>query len=63
MKEYYTAQEAAEILKVTRRTVYRWIKEEKLKCNKTATGGLLIPADALLFFIGEADTAEAAEKN
>ena len=34
MQEYYTPQEIAQTLKVDIRTIYRWIREEKLKAVK-----------------------------
>ena len=34
MSEYLTIKETAELLKVTRRTVQRWIKDEKLPSIK-----------------------------
>ena len=41
-KEFYTAAEVAEICRVTVLTVYRWIKEGKIKAVKA--GGWRIPA-------------------
>lgn len=41
-KEFYTAAEVAEICRVTVLTVYRWIKEKKIKAVKA--GGWRIPA-------------------
>lgn len=34
MENYYTPQEVAEKLKVNIHTVYRWIREGKLKASK-----------------------------
>lgn len=36
--EIYTPDEVAEILQVTRRTVYGWIKDGKLKAVKVGRG-------------------------
>lgn len=36
--EIYTPEEVAEILHVTRRTVYGWIKSGKLKASKVGRG-------------------------
>ena len=47
MKDYYTADEIAEKLRVTRRTVYSYIKAGKLKGQKLEGGRkwLITPAD------------------
>lgn len=34
MENFYTPQEIAVKLKINKRTVYRWIREEKLKAYK-----------------------------
>lgn len=34
MEEYFTPQEVAEKLKVNVHTIYRWIREDKLKATK-----------------------------
>lgn len=46
----YTPKEVADILRVSRYTVYKWIKEGKVpafKLSRKGKGGLLIPADFL----------------
>lgn len=53
MQEYFTTKQAAEILKVTQRTIYRYMKSGKLEYSKTASGTIRISAPALLSFVGE----------
>jgi len=36
-EKYYTPEEVAELLKVTRRSVYTWIKEDKIAAVKVGT--------------------------
>ena len=53
MQEYYTVNEAAQLLRVQPNTVYRWIRGGKLDRVKLASGGVRISAKALLDFLGE----------
>lgn len=53
MQEYYTANEVAQLLRVHPNSVYRWIRGGKLERVKLASGGVRIPAQALLDFLGE----------
>lgn len=39
---YYTPAEVAKTLKVTRRTVYRWIDSGKLEAKKPVNGSRLL---------------------
>lgn len=55
--EYYTVQEAADLLKVTQRSVYRYIESGKLEATKTAAGTWRITNRAILLFLGEPETA------
>ncbi|UNC92397.1 helix-turn-helix domain-containing protein [Candidatus Contubernalis alkalaceticus] len=50
MQEYFTPQEVSKKLKVDVRTVYRWIKEGKLKALK-AGKGWRIPESELTHFL------------
>lgn len=45
-EKYYTPEEVAELLKVTRRSVYTWIKEDKIAAVKVGTAWR-IPESAL----------------
>lgn len=49
---YYTIREATEILKVTRMSIYRYIKSGKLEATKTKSGQVLIPEESLRNFMG-----------
>lgn len=53
----YTTEEAAALLHVTQRTVYAYIKDGKLKANKTASDTWRIPASAINAFLGVEETA------
>ena len=43
----YTPEEASELLGVTRRCVYNWIREGHLRAVRVGTKRLLLPAPAL----------------
>ena len=43
--EIYTLEEIAELLQVTRRTIYTWIKDGKLKAFKVGRGWRVSRAD------------------
>ncbi len=51
MDNFYTPAEVAEMLKTTRRTVYRWVKSGKLKSVKAGTY-VRIARDDLEAFLG-----------
>lgn len=53
MQQYYTVNEAAEYLRASRRSIYRWINEGRLEATKTATGFLRISRASLQRFLGE----------
>lgn len=47
MAELLTPNEAAQILKVDRLTIYRWIKSGRLEARRLPDGGLRIEAEEL----------------
>lgn len=50
METYYTVEEVANMLRVTKTTVYRWIYDEKLKAVKF-TSNVRIPITELNTFL------------
>ena len=40
-KQYFTPQEAADILKVERKTIYRWIKEGIIEASQSTRKGAI----------------------
>lgn len=51
-ERYYTIEEVSEMLRVSIRTVYRWIKDGALRAVQVRrSGGYRIPKDALDEFI------------
>ena len=51
VKEFYTVQEAAELLKVKPKTVLEWIKSGKIKAGKLSGKYYRIYEDQLLEFM------------
>jgi len=52
--EFYTPEEAAVKLKITRRTVYRWLREGKIKATKLGQSPLWrIPESEIRRLLGE----------
>ena len=47
IKQLYTPQEAAELLHVSRRTVYSYIKDGKLEASKLNAKRILIPEESI----------------
>ena len=47
---YYTPEQLADLLQISRRTVYLWVRERKLKAIK-AGNRVRIPADAISKFL------------
>jgi excisionase family DNA binding protein len=45
--ELVTIDEASTIVKVSRRTIYNWLKLGRLRCLRTAGGNVRIYADSL----------------
>lgn len=62
MTKYLNTREAAEVLGVTQRSVFNYLKAGKLKGTKTATGYWRIPADEVDRFLGVATTAQSGDK-
>lgn len=52
----YTIKEVQALLKVTQRTVYRYIESGKLKANKTPSGQWRVPQQSVLEFLGMTDS-------
>lgn len=46
-KRYYRPDEVAQMCRVSRRTVYRWIREKKLSIMKKPSGRILIEAEKM----------------
>ncbi|HHL39383.1 MAG TPA: DNA-binding protein [Deltaproteobacteria bacterium] len=46
-KKLYRPDEAAEILSVSRWTIYRWVRDEKLRSTKLGRGSLRIFRDSI----------------
>lgn len=53
--EFYTTSEAAQLLKVTQRTLYNYIDSGKLEASKTAANQWRISRDSVLRFLGLPD--------
>lgn len=51
MNKFYTVQEVADILKVRRHTVYRWIYAGRLKAHRISRGVVRIEEQELERFI------------
>ena len=56
-------QEAAELLKVSKWTIYRWIEEGRLRATKIGQGSLRVFRTSVHGLIGDADTLEARERD
>lgn len=57
---FYTIGEAKDLLHVSQRTVYSYIKDGKLKATKTAAGTWRVPRSSILDFLGMADAPAEA---
>jgi len=49
MDEYLTTKEAAELLRVSLRTLYRWIKEGKVQTKRIGQKHLILRTDIPTF--------------
>lgn len=62
----YTVKEAATLLGVSERTIYRWIEEEKIKAVKlgfaSVQSRMMIPQSAITQFLQENTTTTTIEK-
>ena len=56
-------QEAAELLKVSKWTVYRWIEEGRLRATKIGRGSLRVFQTSVHGLIEDADSSEASERD
>lgn len=57
--KWYTPEEAAEILRVSSRTVYTYIANGKLKSTKPAGRQMILETDLRAFICGETVAAES----
>lgn len=53
MQKYYTVKEVANMLKVHENSVWRWIKEGKLKTSKLPSGRTRISEEELKKVMGD----------
>jgi excisionase family DNA binding protein len=57
MPKYYTPEEVAQELRVTRRTLYEWLKTGRLRGVQVGRGWRIRPEDVELFVQGGASAA------
>ncbi len=57
MERYLTPEEVAEQLRVTRRTVYEWLRRGKLRGLRAGRWWRIRPADVEAFMTGRAQDA------
>lgn len=57
--KWYTPEEAAEILRVSARTVYTYIADGKLRASKPAGRRMILETDLRAFMCGETVIAES----
>jgi excisionase family DNA binding protein len=60
IEELYTPEEIAQRLKVTRRTVYTWLKDGDLQAMKAGKGWRISPAQLEAFIQRSAQPQEAS---
>ncbi len=60
MEPYYTPDEIAERLKITRRTIYQWLKQGRLKGVKLGDLWRVSESDLKAFLAGDQEKEEAA---
>lgn len=58
MENYYTPKEVSEKLKLNIRTVYKWIREEKLKAVKLGDVWRISESELNRLLSGESDSEE-----
>ncbi len=58
-EKYYTAEQAAEMMKMHIKTVQRYIREGRLKANKVGKSWRITGHDLSVFLEGERDEADA----
>ena len=60
MEPYYTPDEIAERLKITRRTIYQWLKQGRLKGVKLGDLWRVSESDLKAFLAGDQEKEAAA---
>ncbi|NLG84189.1 MAG: helix-turn-helix domain-containing protein [Firmicutes bacterium] len=61
MEQYYTPEEVANLLKINRETLYRWVREGRIKAKKIGTL-LRIPESELKRFLESGGDEPAREE-